>query len=293
MSRHMHQSSLTRLSELGTSTTLAAASASISIALGGQTSARERPLIEYILHGHGPSKVLALHSLFSDGRSFQALMAAFDPDRWTVAMIDFRGYGASAAVAGPFNLAIGASDALAVADSLGWDRFAVLGHSMGGKSALRLAADAPSRVTRIVGLSPIWAGGGLYNATQIAFLRTSIQSVDARQTIMTNTTGNRLPKYWYRRTAEESAAGSRPDAYAGYVESLISDDYETASAALEQPVLVIAGAYDPGNVDMARTHWLPKLKHAELMVLPECGHWGLVEMPLFVGASVETFLSKT
>jgi pimeloyl-ACP methyl ester carboxylesterase len=42
---------------------------------------------------------------------------------------------------------------------LGWDRFSVVGHSMGGSATQRVLADAPDRVERLIGISPVPAGG--------------------------------------------------------------------------------------------------------------------------------------
>ena len=80
-------------------------------------------------------------------------------------------------------------------------------------------------------------------------------------------------------------------AYSGYLESLVHDDFEADVTGLGQSVLVIAGAKDIGNVEAARTHWQPKLRSAELVVLEDCGHWPVHEAPLLVAALVESFLT--
>ncbi len=250
-------------------------------------------MLEYAIHGHGPTRAIALHGLFGDQRSFQPILAAIDPESWSIALLDIRGYGRSAAIGGPFTMATIASDAIEIADHLGWDNFAVIGHSMGGKAALRLAIDAPTRVDRLVGIAPIWAGRLSFDAEQLAFFRSSVERVEAREAIIARSTGNRLPAFWCKRMAEISSKSSSRSAYAGYLESFVHEDFEAAAAALNQEVLIMAGARDNANVEMARTHWKPKLRHAELVVLQDCGHWPIHEAPLHVAALLEQFLSKT
>ena len=48
-----------------------------------------------------------------------------------------------------------AADAIAVADDLGWDRFSVVGHSMGAKIGHQALLQAPDRVQRLVGLNAV------------------------------------------------------------------------------------------------------------------------------------------
>ncbi|MEX3856471.1 alpha/beta fold hydrolase [Paraburkholderia sp. BR10923] len=249
-------------------------------------------MINYATYGRGPLKAIALHGLFDTRQSFQPMMAGLDPERWSIAVPDLRGYGDSVSVAGPFNMATAASDALELADQLGWERFSVIGHSMCGKVALRLAVDAPERIERLVGLSPVWAGAVPFDADSLAFFRSSAEIVETRQAIIAQSTGNRLPGFWARQLAESSFANSRKDAYAGYLESFAFDDFEAKATVLDQPVLVIVGAQDVFTTKMARVHWLAKLRQVELVVLPDCGHWPVQEVPLYVAALIETFLSK-
>jgi pimeloyl-ACP methyl ester carboxylesterase len=57
----------------------------------------------------------------------------------------------------------GFGDIVAVADAMGWDRFAATGGSGGGPHVLACAALLPDRVTRVicdVGIAP-WGGDGL------------------------------------------------------------------------------------------------------------------------------------
>ncbi|MEO5362381.1 MAG: alpha/beta hydrolase [Magnetococcus sp. DMHC-8] len=71
---------------------------------------------------------------------------------------DNRGMGLSPPASAPYSLADLADDGLQLVDELGHDRFAVIGLSMGGFVAQRLALAAPRRVRRLVLLCTASAG---------------------------------------------------------------------------------------------------------------------------------------
>lgn len=108
--------------------------------------------------GHGGLPVLALHGWLDNAASFVPL-APHLPGLDLVAL-DLPGHGASAHLpaSADYTLVIAARAALAAADALGWPRFALLGHSMGGATATLLAAAVPARIAR---LALIEALGGL------------------------------------------------------------------------------------------------------------------------------------
>jgi pimeloyl-ACP methyl ester carboxylesterase len=114
-------------------------------------------MIAHEVYGRGPIRALGLHGLFGGGQSFSPMLAGIDPDRWSLAVPDFRGYAQSRDAGGPHDMLTAAHDVLAVADELSWQQFALIGHSVGGKVALRVACLSPSRVTRVAGLSALWA----------------------------------------------------------------------------------------------------------------------------------------
>jgi pimeloyl-ACP methyl ester carboxylesterase len=109
--------------------------------------------------GSGPTHVLVLHGWALDSSVWRWAMPAVDRDRFTYAPVDFPGYGRDASASPADGMTAMAEAALDSADALGWDTFAVLGHSMGGTAALRLAGLAPSRVRRVCAVAPVGAGG--------------------------------------------------------------------------------------------------------------------------------------
>ncbi len=107
-------------------------------------------MLSHTLVGHGPVRVIAAHSWLADHSTFDPMMEYVDRDQFTVALPDFRGYGASRGMTGDFSIDEMASDLLAVADDLGWSSFGLCGHSMGGQAAQLLAAQHPGRVSSML-----------------------------------------------------------------------------------------------------------------------------------------------
>lgn len=110
------------------------------------------PHIELAAHLYGPEDgqpVLALHGWLDNAMSF-ARLAPLLPGLRIVAL-DLAGHGLSGhrpAGVG-YTLWDHALDVLMLADQLGWQQFALLGHSMGASVAMLTAAALPERVTRL------------------------------------------------------------------------------------------------------------------------------------------------
>lgn len=103
----------------------------------------------------GAPRVLALHGWLDNAASFLPL-APFLGGIELVA-IDMPGHGRSAHLpaGADYSFAGALANLLDVADALGWDRFGLLGHSMGGAIASLLAAACPERVTRLLAIEAI------------------------------------------------------------------------------------------------------------------------------------------
>ncbi len=51
-------------------------------------------------YGQGPIHVMMLHGWLSDCSIFDAIKPLFDPETFTLALVDYRGYGSSTALSG-------------------------------------------------------------------------------------------------------------------------------------------------------------------------------------------------
>ncbi len=127
----------------------------------------------------GGTRVLAVHGWLDNAASFTALAPLLD-DVELVA-IDLPGHGHSdhRAPGAYYHYIDYLGDVLGAADALGWERFTVLGHSLGAAICSVLAAAAPQRIDAawlVEGLGPIATPAG----KSLALLRQALQD---RETI--------------------------------------------------------------------------------------------------------------
>jgi pimeloyl-ACP methyl ester carboxylesterase len=97
----------------------------------------------------GPG-LLFLHGGAAHAHWFDRITPAF-ADRYHVVALDQRGHGESGWARPPaYATEDFVADLRGVADALGWDRFVVAGHSMGGHNAMAFTAWHPARVRALV-----------------------------------------------------------------------------------------------------------------------------------------------
>ncbi|MGO3128508.1 MAG: alpha/beta fold hydrolase [Luteimonas sp.] len=105
----------------------------------------------------GGRRVLALHGWLDNAASFVPLSAYFEG--LDVVAPDLPGHGRSAhmPVGTDYTFVGAVHQVLDTADALGWDRFALLGHSMGAGIASLVAAAVPERIERLVAIEALGA----------------------------------------------------------------------------------------------------------------------------------------
>ena len=250
-------------------------------------------MIGHFVHGHGPVRAIVLHGWLGDWRVFEDMLPALDPERFSFAFMDYRGYGASMDLAGPYDLATIAADAFALADYLGWERFCLVGHSMGGKAALKVATLAPHRVERILGITPVWAGKAPFDEAALGFFRSAADDPAVRAAIIQATTGERLPLVWSGNLADRSLAASRKGAVASYFEAWAMEDFAAEVSGLAHETLVVVGAADGGVTQEAtRATWGAMLPCVAIEVFEAVGHYPMLEAPPRLARMFETFLGR-
>nr|WP_283161562.1 alpha/beta hydrolase [Xanthomonas nasturtii] len=107
----------------------------------------------------GARRVLALHGWLDNAASFVPLSAHLHAQELDLVLLDLPGHGHSAwlPVGAKYTLSSAIHNLLQVADALGWDRFTLLGHSLGGGVASLMAAAAPERIEALVVIEALGA----------------------------------------------------------------------------------------------------------------------------------------
>jgi pimeloyl-ACP methyl ester carboxylesterase len=105
--------------------------------------------------GSESTKVIALHGWLDNAASFTRLAPLLD--NCEVVALDLPGHGLSdhRSADASYHLWDDLPDIMAVADQLGWDRFALLGHSRGAIISVLLASAMPDRISHLLLLDAI------------------------------------------------------------------------------------------------------------------------------------------
>jgi esterase len=232
-----------------------------------------------ILHsveaGQGPPLVL-LHGLFGAARNFGAVQRALAPESRVIAL-DLRNHGSSphAAVDGYDTMA---ADVLETLETLVALPATVLGHSMGGKVAMRMALNRPEAVGALVvadiapvpykpHLRPVAAAmaalelpPGLTRAQADAALADAVPEPGMRGFLLQNLTLGAMPA-WRIGLAEIIAAMP------------VIEAWPAAGESYAGPTLFLAGERSNYVRREHRTAILQLFPAARFVTLKDAGHW--------------------
>ena len=221
--------------------------------------------IEYEMTGEGPPLVL-LHGFFGDRSTWHAAghVGAL-ADQFRLILIDLAGHGGSDAPPDParYRMDEHARDVVAVLDSLGVDRAAVWGASMGGRVGFHLMARFPGRLTALV------AGGAHACAVENGLAEAQREGRVLREqgTAPFADAMEPLPA-WMREVM------LRADGHALALQ-LLADAGEMSPLSdlglVTTPALLLAGERDR-RLPLIRVTG-DRLSRAEVAVLPGCGHF--------------------
>ncbi len=251
-------------------------------------------LINFERSGRGSPLVL-IHGVGASLRSWDDACDALESE-FDVIRLDLRGHGASAPIRGEYSIDRFAADVVAVMDETGISRADLVGFSLGGLIAQRLAVGWAGRFSRVVLLSAV--AGRTQEERQKVVARLDMIRQGGIETVL-----GAAHDRWFT----EAFARAHPEVIEQRMEELRQVDIESyleayrvfgqtelvdTLHAIVQPTLVMTGEFDQGsNVRMAETmHQL--IPNSELRILPGLRHSVLVEASAQVSGHIRKFLKK-
>jgi pimeloyl-ACP methyl ester carboxylesterase len=251
-------------------------------------------MIGHQMIGDGPEKVIVLHGWVTDHASaFAPTIPYLDKETFTYAFLDYRGYGRSKDQAGEHTIAEIGTDALELAAAHGWDRFHLVGHSMGGLALQWVAVQVPERVKCGVAINPVPASGLPLEGDFLTLFESAADTPANRGRIAHITTGSRHTPAWEQVMTDASLATTTRDAVADYLQAWMHTNFAAPAAGCPVPLLVLVGEHDPAiTADFMRQTIMQWFPNAELTIMPNAGHYPMMEVPIYLATTIEAFLRQ-
>jgi pimeloyl-ACP methyl ester carboxylesterase len=241
--------------------------------------------------GTGSQKIIVCHGWMGDYTVFNPTIQNLDLMKYTYAFVDYRGYGKSKDQKGSYSIEEIANDVIAFAKDQGWDKFNLIGHSMGGLVVQKVLSLASDQVQKIVAITPVPANGYAMDPDSQALFDGAVENIDNRRTILDFTTGNRLSGVWLDQMTQACLDTTTKESYKGYLEAWTKTDITSEIEGKTHDILVCVGENDPAlPKEMMENTFMKWYPNAKLEILPNAGHYPMQETPVYLATVIENFL---
>ena len=267
--------------------------------------------IAYIKEGNGKKALIFLHGLSSNSDAWFRNIETLDKD-FTCIAIDLPGFGKSYKNAEEFTATYFASIVKEFAEKMKMDKFTLVGHSMGGQTAIKFAAKYPEKLDKLILIAP----AGIEKFSE--FEGTAMKMVMNPTTIMASTEEQIDRNYqlnFYKMPKEaaqmiqdrknivksadfEAHAIAIQKSVKGMLDDTVTQDLEKISS----PTLILFGKNDaliPNKylhptltIDELSKTAQESIKGSKLILINEAGHFLQFEKPIEVNKEIKEFLSK-
>ncbi len=245
--------------------------------------------------GQGPALVI-LHGLFGTLDNWQTLAKQW-AEHYTVYLVDQRNHGRSPQL-DSISYPEMAADLAAFLEREWVHRCHLLGHSMGGKTAMQFAMDYPDQVEKlvVVDIAPKAYPAGhdtIFAALRAINLATLANREAAEQQLMATLEDSGVVQFLLKNLSRSKAGGFQ---WKMNLEVLYQD-YPNILAAVkgspfEGPTLFIKGA-NSGYIQAADIPNIQMLfPQSRLLSLPDAGHWVHAEQGPALASAVAHFLAE-
>ena len=237
--------------------------------------------VSYTVDGPADAPVVVLSNSLGATRGMWDPQVPALAERYRVVTYDTRGHGESPAPAGPYTLDDVTDDLVALLDEVGAERAHVVGLSLGGMTAMRLAARNPERVDRLVVLCTSANPDAQPFLDRAATVRAGGTAPLAPAVVgrwLTPPYAAEHPELVAR--LEGMIAGCDDEGYASCAEVVAHVDLRADLGRITAPTLVVSGADDlalPPDHQQLIADGIPG---AELLTVSPGAHLANLEQPL-------------
>jgi 3-oxoadipate enol-lactonase len=237
------------------------------------------PVDATVVGPHDAPVVVLSNSLGATRKMWEPQVPAL-AERFRVVTYDTRGHGASPAPEGPYTLDDLVDDLVALLDAVGAERAHVVGLSLGGMTAMRLAAREPARVDRLAVLctsAKVDPGPFLDRAATVRAGGTAPVAPAIAGRWLTPAYAAEHPELLAR--LEAMIAGADDQGYAACCEVVATMDLREDLGRIPAPTLVISSAQDLALPPEHQRVIAEGIPGAELLLLDPGAHLGNLEQP--------------
>ena len=250
--------------------------------------------LNYQLDGtEGKPVLLFSNSLMSNLHMWDAQIDKLAAD-FHILRYDSRGHGLSDAPAAAYSIDMLADDAIALLDGLGIDKAYYCGLSKGGMVGQKLATRNPERLHAAVfcATSSYMGPGDLWQQ------RIDSARAGGMQSLSDGTLARWFTAAYHDSNADDIAKiremihATPVDGFVGCCAAIKAMDQRESVKTIDLPVLVIAGAEDPGTTPAMNKLIADSIAGAEYVELPASAHFCNVQAVDGFNAALGTFLAK-
>jgi pimeloyl-ACP methyl ester carboxylesterase len=258
--------------------------------------------VNYLEYGdRSKPTVMLVHGLAGCWQNWLANVIGLS-ENFHVVALDLPGFGHSESPADGISIPGYANCVAGLLDHLEVPAAFVIGNSMGGMTALQLALDHPTRVERLVLVSPAgWstnsvppAVGQAAGFAGLIFGRVAAnrESVVRRPRLRARALRGVVahPEKLSAEVAYELLGGASGEGFAAALRAILSHDFRPRLGEIQQPTLFIWGRRDGVVSSRDVIKFGDQMPHAEKILLNDTGHVAMLEHPEWFDRTATDFL---
>jgi 3-oxoadipate enol-lactonase len=243
---------------------------------------------------HDAPTVVLSNSLGSTHRMWDPQLTALER-RFRVVRYDTRGHGRSPVPAGPYSIDDLADDLVGLLDRLAVPRAHLVGLSLGGMTAMRVAGRHPDRVGSLALLC---------TGAQLPPAQTWIERAALVRTHGSTAVADPVVQRWFtpafldahpeqRDTYRQMVAATPDEGYAACCEAIADMDLRDGLPRITAPTLAIAGADDPATPPATLEAVTARIPGAQLLTVDDAAHLANAEQPDIITPALITHLEQS